>query len=119
VYARPHANLTLEASGPVARAAHAQNRIVVPLPPHLLEHLPAPELRATATGATTNNLALAVPFNLARFVPVDERDGQGKGGHFLAAGLGYGKGNRNYNKYLQPNVEGHPELAYFRAQHCT
>jgi len=117
VFERPPANLALEPSAPVARAAHAQQRVVVPLAQHLLAHLPPEDLSATAQGGA--NLALAVPFNLARFVPLDERDGQGKGGHFLAAGLGYGKGHRNHAKYLHPNLEGKSDLAYYRAGHCT
>ena len=31
----------------------------------------------------------------------------------------YGKGHRNYHKYLQPNAEGDEQLAYFRSNHRT
>lgn len=109
-------------SGPIARAAGAQGKILFEVAPHLIEHVQRQQQveQQEENGVVSGQgLALAVPYKLARFVPLDPRDGQGQSGHLNASGLGYGKGHRNFYKYIMPNVEGNPELAYFRSNHCT
>lgn len=81
----PPRSLAQEASGPLARAAAEQNKVVMEVAPHILSL--ASEGGSAAVGSAAG-LALAVPYKLARFVPLDDRDGQGKGGHVNASGLG-------------------------------
>lgn len=61
-------------AGPVARAAGTQNKILMEVAPHLVAHMPASAVQGpdgeTKEEAAPAALALAVPYKLARFVPV-------------------------------------------------
>jgi hypothetical protein len=85
----------------------ATGRILMPVAGHLLDG-----------PSTTSTAVLSVPYSLARFVPLDSRDGTGQRGHLNASGLGYGKSHRNHYRYVHANPEGNSELAYFRSNHC-
>lgn len=100
--------------GPGQGLGSTADRIVMPLAPHLI-----PTVAPGQTPAVASDLALSVPYNLSRFVPMDSRDGDGKLGHLNASGLGYGPGHRNHYKYVHDNREGNPELAYFRSNHVS
>lgn len=109
-------------SSSMNRSSSTDGRIILPIAPHLLPTVTdgssASSASASVSGAE-NGLALSVPYKLARFVPQDTRDGNGKKGHLNASGLGFGTGHRNHYKYLHDNREGDPELAYFRSNHCS
>jgi hypothetical protein len=100
---------------PTAPFVAPDRRVLLPVAPHLLSQLPPEELHS----AGPRDVALAVPYHLARFVPLDPRDGDGHRGHVNASSLGYGKGHRNHYKYLHPNVEGKEDLALFRSTHVA
>lgn len=100
--------LPLVANAPASNysVAETTGHIAIPVPAHL---------SPVAGASNRKNLAMAVPLELSRYVPIDERDGNN--GHFLAAGLGYGPSHRNHFKYRNDNREGRVDLALFRSNH--
>jgi len=97
-------------------SAQSNGCVLLPLPTHLSGSSSSEALHGADVDPSRS---LVVPFYLARSVPMDSRDGDGKRGHHNAASLGYGPSHRNFYKYLQDNREGNEELAYFRSKHVS